>query len=115
MLDRLSDLADSSDASWPVVTEIFKQIDAKLYLRFMEVAKGRSKFNVPAGGVVTFGSTPPPSALYTGPTDRVIIRKMLASGESVTASPQPVASGESNVGQDVIGSANVQRVTKCCT
>jgi len=42
-------------------------------------------------GVVTFGSAHPPGPLYTGPTDRPIIRKMLAAGESVTASPEHVA------------------------
>jgi hypothetical protein len=114
-LDRLSESVAGGDASWPAVGEVFAQTNAKLYLRFAEVEKGRKKFNVPAGGVVTFGSAPPPGPLYTGPTDRPIIRKMLAAGESVTATPERVAPGDSNAGQGVIGSANVQRGTTRCT
>ena len=68
-----------------IIGSAFTQTNVNLYLRFSEVEKGRKKFNVPAGGVVTFGSTPPPGPLYTGPTDRPIIRKMLAAGEPVTA------------------------------
>jgi hypothetical protein len=105
-LDRLSQSVAAGDASWAAVGDVFTQTNAKLYLRFAEVEKGRKKFNVPAGGVVTFGSTPPPGPLYTGPTDRPIIRKMLAAGEPVTATPGRVAPGDSNAGQGVIGSAN---------
>jgi hypothetical protein len=114
-LDRLPESLAAGAPDWSVVGSAFTQTNAKLYLRFSEVEKGRKKFNVPAGGVVTFGSTPPPGALYTGPTDRPIIRKMLAAGEPVTAPPERVALGDSNAGQDVIGSANVQRGTKRCT
>ncbi len=114
-LDRLAESLAAGAADWSVVGSAFTQTNAKLYLRFSEVEKGRKKFNVPAGGVVTFGSTPPPGLLYTGPTDRPVIRKMLAAGQSVTASPVHVAPGDSNTGQDVIGSANVQRGTRRCT
>lgn len=114
-LDRLSESLAAGDADWAAVSSAFTQTNAKLYLRFTEVEKGRKRFNVPAGGVVTFGSTPPPGPLYTGPTDRPIIRKMLAAGESVAATPGCVAPGDSNAGQGVIGSANVQRGTRRCT
>jgi uncharacterized protein (DUF2267 family) len=114
-LDRLSESLDAGDADWSAIGAAFTQTNAKLYLRFTEVEKGRKKFNVPAGGVVTFGSSPPPGLLYTGPSDRAIIRKMLAAGEPVTATPERVASGDSNSGQDVIGSANVQRGTRRCS
>ena len=114
-LDRLAESLAAGTADWSVVGSAFTQTNAKLYLRFSEVEKGRKTFNVPAGGVVTFGSTPPPGPLYTGPTDRPIIRKMLAAGQSVTASPVHVAPGNSNAGQDVLGSANVQRGTRRCT
>jgi hypothetical protein len=40
---------------------------------------------------------------------------MLDAGESVTAPPVHVAPGDSNVGQSVIWSANVQRGTRRCT
>jgi hypothetical protein len=86
-LGRLAESVSSGTADLGVVGEVFRLADAKLYLRFSPVESGRRKLNVPAGGFVTFGSTPPPGLLYTGPTERVIIRKMLESGESVTATP----------------------------
>ncbi len=114
-LDRLADSAGSDAANLSVVGEAFRLTDVKLYLRFQKVEQGRRTFNIPAGGVVTFGSSPPPGALYTGPTDRAIIRKMLASGESVTANPVCVTPGDSDSGQDVIRSLNVRRGTRRCT
>lgn len=114
VLDRLTEVV-GTDADWLAAGTAFAAADAKLYLRFTEVAKGRQTFNVPAGGVVTFGSAPPPAPLYTGPTDRAIIRRMLDAGESVTASRAQSPPGDSQAGQDVIGSANVQRGTRRCT
>ena len=114
-LDRLTKSLAAGTANWAAIGSVFGQTNTKLYLRFSEVEKGRRKVTVPAGGVVTFGSTPPPGPLYMGPTDRPIIRKMLAIGEPVTATPEFVAPGDSNAGQDVIGSANVQRGTRRCT
>jgi hypothetical protein len=67
-LDRLAESLAAGTADWSAVGSAFTRTNAKLYLRFSEVEKGRKKFNVSAGGVVTFGSTPPPGALYTGPT-----------------------------------------------
>lgn len=115
VLDRLAESLAAGTADWSVVGRAFSQTNARLYLRFREVEKGRQKINVPAGGVVTFGSTPPPEPLYAGPTDRPIIRKMLAAGEPVTATPGRVAPGDSDAGPDVIGSANVLRGTRRCT
>lgn len=115
VLDRLAESLASTDPDWSAVGDAFNLTNARLYLRFSEVFKGRQKLNVLAGGVVTFGSTPPPGPLYTGPTDRPIIRRMLAAGESVTAFPVRGESGDSNAGQDVIGSAIVQRGTRRCT
>ncbi|QDU19845.1 recombinase family protein [Urbifossiella limnaea] len=114
-LDRLAESLGAGAADWAAVGSAFARTNANLYLRFSEVVKGRKTFNVPAGGVVTFGSAAPPGPLYTGPTDRPIIRKMLAAGEPVTASPGRVTPGDSNAGQDVTGSANVQRGTRRCS
>jgi len=107
-LERLTESITNGTVDWSVIGGAFNHTNAKLYLRFSEVEKGRTKINVPAGGVVTFGSTSPPGFLYTGPTDRPSIRKMLAAGESVTAIPECVTPGNSDSGQDVIRSANVQ-------
>ena len=67
-LERLTESITNGTVDWSVIGSAFNQTNAKLYLRFSEVEKGRTKINVPASGVVTFGSTPPPGALYTGPT-----------------------------------------------
>jgi len=114
-LNKLMESAATGTADWAVVGTVFAQANAKLYLRFAQRVKGRQTHNVPASGVVTFGSTTPPGPLYTGPTDRVIIRKMLADGKPVTVASGDSPLGHSDGGQDVSGSANVQRGTKRCT
>ena len=114
-LDRLADCVVNIGTSWTAVGEIFRQTNAKLFLRFAEVERGRRTFSVPSGGVVTFGNTPPPGPLYTGPTDRAIIREMINAGEPVTAIPECVAPGSSDAGQDVSRSGNVKRGTIRCT
>jgi hypothetical protein len=108
-------MVDIPEADFAAIGEAFRQTNARLYLKFREVERGRRKFNVPAGGVLTFGSTPPPVPLYEGPTDRAIIKKMLASGESVSSVPRHGAPGVSDAGQRVGRSANVQRGTRRCT
>lgn len=82
-LDRLADLVQS-EANHMAIGELFRQLDVRLYLRFRATQRGRQKISVVGGGILTFGSTPPPSPLYDGPTDRAIIRQKLASG-----SPSP--------------------------
>ncbi|MDB5312676.1 MAG: Resolvase domain protein, partial [Gemmataceae bacterium] len=93
VLDRLGEFADRPGTDLATAGEAFRQVNARLYLQFREVDHGRRKTNVPAGGVLTFGSAPPPGPLYDGPTDRAIIRRMLATGESVSAGPVHGAPG----------------------
>jgi hypothetical protein len=114
-LDRLHELANETGAGPAAAGELIRRIDARLYLNFRAVERGRRTINVPSGGVLTFGSTPPPGPLYDGPTDRAIIRRMLAAGESVTASPGGVPSGETESGPEANWSANVQRGTSHCS
>jgi hypothetical protein len=115
VLERLDELATTPDANFAAITEVFRHTNAKLYLRFWQIEQGKRRLNVPSGGVLTFGSTAPPVSLYEGPTDRAIIQKMLADGQSVSSVPGQGASGRSETGQEVAGSANVQRVTRRCT
>ncbi len=114
-LDRLADLATAADPGFTGVAGLFGQVDARLYLRFRREERGHQVVNVPAGGVLTFGAAPPPGSMYDGPTDRAIIRKMLAAGESVSPVPGRGAPASSETGQEVERSANVQRVTRRCT
>ena len=52
------------------VARLFQQLNARLFLRFTEGRWKKRIVNKIAGGVVTFGVTPPPVALYEGRTDR---------------------------------------------
>jgi hypothetical protein len=110
-LNRLSNLAELPDTNFGTANELFRQVNARLYLRFREINAGRRKFNVAAGGILTFGSTPPPIPLYDGATDRAIIRKMMADGLSVSPVLGHCASEPSDASTEVRGSANVQRGT----
>ena len=68
-LDRLSDLA-SDPIDYVAIGRLFAGVNLRLFLRFGEVAWGKRTVNRVAGGVVTFGATPPPVKLYEGPTGR---------------------------------------------
>ena len=96
-------------------TALMKMIDAKLYIAFHKVKKGRQTFNLPYSGVVSFGDVAPPVPIWEGRTDRASIRIMLAEGRPVSAgaSRTHCESGESGT---VVGrSGNMQRVTRRCT
>ncbi len=112
-LDRLAGLATSEDQA--SVSELFRRLDVRLYLRFRATERGRRKINEVGGGVVTFGATPPPSPLYDGPTDRAIIRQKLASGEPVSSVADQVVPRISPSDPEVNWSANVQRGTSRCS
>jgi hypothetical protein len=110
VLDRLSELA-RSEPGQAGVTELFRRVDARLYLRFHKATRGGRKVREVAGGVLSFGATPPPSPLYDGPTDRAIIHQKLASGEPVSAVAAHVVPESVSSDPDVNWSANVQRGT----
>ncbi len=114
-LDRLHELSVATEADSESIGELLRQVDAKLYLGFRAESRGRRTINVPSGGVLTFGSSPPPGPLYQGPTDRAIIRRKLADGEPVCACPVQGAPGSSESGAEVNWSANVQRGTRSCS
>jgi hypothetical protein len=67
--DHLVDLA-ANDTDLGAASEVFRQLNARLFLRFKEVQPKNRRVNKVAGGVVTFGSSPPPVTLYEGPTGR---------------------------------------------
>jgi hypothetical protein len=115
VLDRLAELADDPGADSAAVGRLVSQIDAKLYLRFREVEQGSRKVNVPAGGVLSFGSAPPPAPMYNGLTDRAIVRKAVVAGESASLILGHGALGQPKTGPEDQWSAKVQRVTRRCT
>ena len=60
--DRLTDLAaDTSNLG--AIGELFRRLNTRLFLRFEEIQPKKRKINKVAGGVVTFGTSPPPGQL----------------------------------------------------
>jgi hypothetical protein len=94
------------------LAELFDRMDARLYLKFRVAMNGKRKLNVPAGGVLTFGTSPPPVPLYVGPVDRPIIKKMIAAGESVSPLLGKRSAEGSKTQPDAGWSAKAQRVTR---
>jgi hypothetical protein len=69
VLDRLGEQASLSP-DLGSIGQLFHQLPARLFLRFVEVRKKKRTVNQVAGGVLTFGDTAPPVVLYEGPTGR---------------------------------------------
>jgi hypothetical protein len=71
--DRLADLAADAD-NLEAIGELFQHLNARLFLQFEESQPKKRTLNKVAGGVVTFGASPPPVGLYEGPTGRRAFR-----------------------------------------
>jgi hypothetical protein len=68
-LDRLAELtAAAQDLGGE--GQLFRQLNARMFLRFTEGRWKKRVVNKMVSGVVTFGATPPPVTLYEGPTGR---------------------------------------------
>lgn len=113
-LAGLTQLADSAKAE-ASTTELIRAANAKLFLRFEERWQGKRKFNVLPGGILTLGAAPPPIPLYEGPTDRVIIKKMIKEGVPVSPVLRSGSSEQSDPDPNSEWSAKVKRVTRRCT
>ncbi|MCH7727076.1 MAG: recombinase family protein [Planctomycetes bacterium] len=83
VIGKLVELGDDAE-NGGVAREIFDLANARLFLRFQPKQVKRRVLNKIVGGVVTFGTTPPPIELYTGPTGR---RKIKGSGTQSAAEP----------------------------
>ena len=95
-LDAMADLA-ADPTNLGAIGELFGRLNVRLFLSFREERPKKRVVNRVAGGVVTFGSTPPPVPLYEGPTGRRALKGRLAAeaGLGVAASPAlPAPSGE---------------------
>ena len=82
---RLTDLAGQADRL-DLATQLFQNTNARLFLRFQPMQVKKRLLNKVAGGVVTFGSIPPPINIYGGPTGR---RALNDSGPAVTLTAEP--------------------------
>jgi hypothetical protein len=68
-LDQMADLAADS-TNLESIGELFTRLNVRLFLHFEELQPKKRKVNNVSGGMVTFGASPPPVALYEGPTGR---------------------------------------------
>ena len=95
-LDDLGELA-ADPTNLGAIGELFRRLNVRLFLAFREERPKKRVVNRVAGGVVTFGATAPPVALYEGPTGRRALKGRLAAetGQGLAASPAlPALSGE---------------------
>lgn len=69
-----------------LATQLFQKTNARLFLHFQPMHVKKRVLNKVAGGVVTFGSAPPPINIYGGPTGR---RALNDSGPAVTLTAKP--------------------------
>jgi hypothetical protein len=113
-LDRLTDLA-ASPQDHAAIGELFRSVDVRLYLRFASVKQRVREVQKVAGGVLTFGSTPPPMPLYEGPTDRAILQKRLRNSEPVSSTGLEYTEISQGADREDKWSANVQRGTSRCS
>jgi hypothetical protein len=104
--DRLVELA-ADDTNLGLIGELFRKTNVALFLSFEEVQPNKRKINKVAGGVVTFGTSPPPVALYEGPTGRRALEgKVATTGYRPERSAVPaIPSGHHREGQS-LGNVN---------
>jgi hypothetical protein len=108
--DRLADLANDP-SNLEVIGKLFQQVNARLFLHFKEVQPKKRKLNKVAGGVVTFGASPPPVNLYLGPTGRRTLGSTADTPHSMTvvAAVPPVPCGSVREGKSL---GNVNRAER---
>ena len=85
-LDRIADLAEDP-ANLESIGQLFARLNVRLFLKFEEVQQKKRRINKVAGGVVTFGASPPPIPLYEGPTGRRALQSRVNIEASVSNSP----------------------------
>jgi hypothetical protein len=56
------------------IGQLFQQINARMFLRFTESRLNKRTINKLSSGIVSFGATSPPVALYEGPTAREYVK-----------------------------------------
>lgn len=89
-LDHIADLAQDP-ANLESIGLLFTRLNVRLFLKFEEVQQKKRRVHKVAGGVVTFGTSPPPIPLYEGPTGRRALQSRVdieASALSSPAAPQ---------------------------
>ena len=107
-IDRLPDLVDDQ-ADLTALGEAFRTVNAQLFLKFQPVQAKKRTLNVLAGGVVTFGATPPPIPLYEGPTGRRPVKKAMAAPIAAQPRGDVTLLDDPGSGREVNSLGNVSR------
>jgi len=97
--------------------EVFRLVNARLFLGFRPVKVKKRVLNKVTGGVVTFGEAPPPIEIYQGPTARRKIKGPAASdaaGPGGRCSPTPPERSIDS-GREGKSLGNVNRGDSRCT
>jgi len=98
-INRLTELVAEPNG-FEAAREIFDLTNVRLFLKFRPVQVKKRVLNKLIGGVVTFGSAPPPVSRYEGPTSRETIKGSAASsatepgGCTPPTPPKRIGSGE---------------------
>lgn len=109
LLQRLTELAAGAE-SLAAAGELFRMMNARLFLRFTAVQLNKRIVNRVAGGAVTFGTTPPPIAVYQGPTDRKYIKRNLTATDAANPVNGDVRhSGQSDTDREGKSIGNINR------
>jgi hypothetical protein len=115
VLDRLGEQASAS-ADLGSIGQLFHQLPARLFLRFVEVRTKKRAVNQVAGGVVTFGETPAPVVLYEGPTGRRHVQGPAPAVEVAGPnSPELSPLARTSLGGEDNSLGNVHRGEPLCT
>jgi hypothetical protein len=95
------------EASEAAAGDLFRQLNARLFIRFGEAVVGKRRLRKPASGVVTFGAAQLPIDIYAGPTTRGMIKEATTNADNDPASAG--GSKHNGPGQEGAWLGNVSR------
>ncbi len=99
------DFDDADDSA--MAREVIEATNAQMFARFRKERCGKRELNRIVGGVITFGTAPPPIIKYTGPTDREHLRSLARKDQPAsTRTFEQCATAKSPV-IDLTGSSSI--------
>ena len=105
--ERLAKLS-SDEENFAAIGELFRQVNARLFVRFREVPWGKRLLRKPDSGIVTFGTAEAPIDLYAGPTTRRMINAAIneEAAKGVLAAPASLDPKSPGKEGDSLGNVN---------
>jgi hypothetical protein len=110
LAENLTDLVAGAD-DLSAASEIIRLANARLYLRFTPMQRGKRTVNCLQGGILTLGAASAPIPIYTGATSRKAVKGTTATDAVVSAEDALSASSKNRVcsGRVVNSLGNVSR------